>query len=336
MIGNSFGTMPGGQAVQQLTISGGNLSAKLLTYGALLQDLRHGAHDFPLVLGLNSLADYLAHSPSFGITAGRFANRIANGRFELDGKAHQLDQNFLGQHLLHGGSTGFGKRVWTLTDYQGDQASFALVSEDMDMGFPGELRAEVTYKLSADDTLQIDFAATTDQPTLCNLTHHSYFNLSGEPTILDHELQLDADRYVPVDAQLIPTGETPSVAGTVFDFRARRPIRQLAEDGQVAHDHNFCLSDSRQPLRPVGRLWAPRSGLQMEIATTEPGVQLYTGSKLSVPVPGLDQRRYGAFAGLCLETQVWPDGPNHARFPSARLDPGTTYQHQVEYRFISE
>jgi aldose 1-epimerase len=319
--------------VKWIKISNGKLTASVLSYGALLQDLRCDGHDFPLVLGLNSLADYEAHSPAFGIIPGRFANRIAGGKFQLDGKTFNTDVNFMDRHTLHGGKNGFGKQNWQVEHCDGNSVTLTLMSPDGEMGFPGNMDARVRYLLTANNALRIELGAKTDKPTVCNLTHHSYFNLSGEETILDHQVQLDAASIVATDDELIPTGELAPTSGSDHDFTSLRPIRLMRDGAPVKYDDNFCLSDRRVPLRDVGKLTSPTSGIEMTLATTEPGVQLYTGSKVSVPVAGLDGRKYGAFAGVCLETQEWPDAPNQPSFPSSRLDPGENYNHVVEYQF---
>lgn len=326
-----FGQMPDGTEVAQISLSAGPLTAKVLTYGAVLQDLRLAGHAPSLVLGFDNFADYLRHSPHFGATAGRCANRIRGGHLPLEGKEFQLDRNAMNRHHLHGGATGTGKRVWTIDKAEADRVSLSILLADGEMGYPGNMRVVVTYSLLAEGILDIAFTATTDKTTLCNFAHHSYFNLDGGATILDYLLRIDADAYNPVDEELIPTGEARAVAGSAFDFRAEKPIRSLSSLG--VFDHNYCLSNQREALRPVLSLKSPASGVAMTLATTEPGVQVYDGAKINIPVPGLDGRQMGANAGIALEPQVWPDAVHHPDFPSAVLRPGETYRQQTQFGF---
>jgi aldose 1-epimerase len=284
------------------------------------------------VLGLNSLADYIAHSPHFGATAGRFANRIANGRFTLDGHVYQLPLNEKGRATLHGGPTGFGKRPWHLEGHDAASVALTLRSADGDNGFPGALEARCVYMLVAPATLRIEMSATTDAPTIVNLAHHSYFNLDGSPDARDHELTINADFYTPLDEDLIPTGEIRSVAGTPYDFRRPRPVRQ---PGAPAYDLSFVLpfADAATGLVHAATLRSPRGDLSMQVWTSEPALQFYDAAKLNCPVPGLGGARYGPFAGLCFEAQRFPDSPNRRHFTSAVLRPGERYRQITEYRF---
>lgn len=332
--GEAFDTLPDGQAVRRITISGGGLTASVLTYGAIIQDLRLDGHAPPLVLGYERLADYLANVNYFGAVAGRHANRIREGRFILDGETYRIDPDRPEAHGLHGGSGSYARRNWQVADAGSDFVTLALHDPDGTMGFPGTLDATCTYRLSDGGRLCVVFEATTDRPTLCNLAQHSYFNLDdgGEGTVLDHRLRIAADSYLTVDDELIPTGEVATVAGTPFDFRTDRPIRREGPDGQVRYDHNFCLSRQRVALRPVARLSAARSGVVMDVATTEPGLQFYAGHYTAPASPGLAGRRYGAFSAICLEAQTWPDSPNHPGFAQAVLRPGETYRQETEFR----
>ena len=327
---SQFGQMPDGTTVERVILRGGGLTANVLSYGAVIQDLRLDSHDAPLVLGFDTFSSYLTHSPYFGATVGRCANRIRDGHLELDGRSYQLDRNFLGKHLLHGGAAGMGKRVWRFDKVGDDCVTLTITQAAGDMGFPGELTTSVTFSLLPDGILDIRIEAETDAPTLCNIAHHSYFNLGGE-TVSDHLLMVDAESYLPVDAELIPTGEVRSVAGTGFDFRNPSPVRQ-------AHpvDHNFCLSRERGPLRPVARLASPASGVAMELRTTEPGLQVYDGAKINVDLPGLSGQTLGAHVGIALEPQVWPDANHHDDFPQAVLRPGEVYQQHTQYIFSKE
>lgn len=328
----AFGRLPDGSEVEAVRLTGGGLSATVLTWGAVLQDLRLDGHGPALILGLPDIGAYLAHSRHFGATAGRCANRIAHGRAVIGGRACQLDRNYLGKHALHGGSDGCGKRLWRLVGRDAASARFEIVLTDGHMGFPGRIAIGATFGLRDGGVLDIVYEATTDRPTLCNLAHHSYFVLDDSGDVLDHRLQVLAERYTPVDAEMIPTGAVLPVAGTRFDFRSPRPIRQPDGGGPVI-DHNYCIAEARGALRPVARLSSPASGVGLELRSTEPGLQVYDGALLDVPVPGVDGRRIGAFAGIALEPQVWPDAPNHPGFPSALLRPGETYRQHTQYAF---
>jgi aldose 1-epimerase len=333
--GEEFGRLPGGETVCRIAISGGGLSASVLTYGAIIQDLRLDGHAPPLVLGYERLEHYLATVNFFGAVAGRHANRIREGRFSIDGETYRIDPEKPEAHGLHGGSCGYAHRNWSVADAGSDFVTLSLHDPDGTMGFPGTVEARCTYRLESPGTLSVLFEATTDRPTLCNLAQHSYFNLDdgGEGTVLDHRLRIAADAYLPVDAGLIPTGEIAPVAETPFDFREDRPIRHDEANGQVRYDHNFCLSPARTALRPVARLVGARSGVAMEVATTEPGLQFYAGHYTTPASPGLDGRRYDAFSAVCLEAQTWPDSPNHHAFPQSVLRPGETYRQETEFRF---
>jgi aldose 1-epimerase len=326
-----FGIASDGSVVERVTLQGGGLTLKLMSWGAVVQDLRLADHEQPLVLGFAEFAHYPAHSPYFGATAGRYANRIRDGRFMLDGVEHQLDRNFLGKHLLHGGSLGIAKRNWRFTEVANDRAVLEITDRDGEMGFPGTCLLRAIFSLPGDGVLAIAYEGTTDAPTLVNLAHHSYFNLGGED-ILGHEIMIDAPSYLPVDEELIPTGEIAPVAGTARDFRT---ARVFGPDGppNIVHDHNYCLSDRRVPLRAVAQVRSPASGVRMQVSTSEPGLQFYAGHKLDTPVPGLQGKPYKAYAGFCMEPQVWPDSPNHPHFPQAVLRPGEHYTQQSSFRF---
>lgn len=333
--GEAFGKTPHGEDVQRFSLAAGGLNARIMTWGAVVQDLRLDGHDAPLVLGFETFEPYPAHSPHFGAIVGRYANRIANGRFSIDGTQYQADTNFLGKHSLHGGSHGFSRLLWQVAAAGSDFLALTLHSPDGDMGFPGALDVNCTYRLKIPGTLSVELTATTDQPTLCNLAHHSYFNLDdgGSGSALDHRLMLDADAYLPVDAEAIPTGTVEPVAGTAFDFRTPRPIRMEAPGGEpVPYDQNFCVAAARGPLRRLAWVQGAGSGVEMEVWSTEPGVQFYAGQGTARDVPGLGGRRYRAHAGICLEPQFWPDSPNRRYFPQAVLWPGEIYRQVTEYR----
>lgn len=331
-----FGALDGA-AVDEITIGNNTLSASVIGYGAALRDLRLAGRAAPLVLGFGRLEDYVAHSPHFGATAGRFANRIGNARFRLDGVEYRLDVNQPGGHHLHGGSAGFGKRIWQIVAYDARSVTLELVSADGDQGYPGAVRARCRYMIDDPARLCVTLSAETDAPTVVNLAHHSYFTLAADAggTILDHRLRLAADAYTPVDDGLIPSGEILPVAGTPYDFRQPRPIRHDAGSGKpFRYDINYVLADSARPQPAfAARLEDPDGGLAMEVWTTEPGLQLYDGAKLDVSVAGLDGRRYGPNAGVCFEAQRFPDTPNRPAFGDATLRPGETYLQRTEYRF---
>jgi aldose 1-epimerase len=298
------------------------------------------------VLGHDDLAGYLARRQFFGQTVGRYANRIAGAKFTLDGTTYALTANN-GANALHGGPKGFDTAVWTIAEVKsGPVASVKLTytSRDGEEGYPGTLQASVTYMLDDRQTLTIAYEATTDKPTIVNLTNHSLFNLAGVPatrSILDHRLLVNADAYTPVDAGLIPTGELRTVAGTPFDFRQSAPISSRireASDAQIAiargYDHNFVLRGgvTAEP-KLAARVEDPVSGRVLELYTTEPGVQLYTGNFFDGTTIGKSRVAYRQSDGLALEPQKFPDSPNHPAFPSARLDPGQTYRQTSYFRF---
>jgi len=330
-----FGTSAEGAPIHRFQIAAGGVTAHVLNWGAVVQDLRLDGHDAPLVLGFDRFEDYPAHSPYMGAIAGRYANRIAGGRFAIDGKQYQADRNFLGKHTLHGGSHGFGTRIWEVLLHGEDFLTLSLNDSSGMMGFPGMLEATCTYRMKAPGTLSVELTATCDQPTLCNLAHHSYFNLDdgGAGDVLDHNMSITAAAYLPVDAELIPTGVVEPVDGTTFDFRQPRTIRMEPEGEQVIYDHNFCLAAERGPLRRAAWVQGSSSGVEMEVWTTEPGLQFYAGHMVERPVPGLGGRNYGAYAGFCMEPQIWPDSPNRPYFPQAVLWPGDVYRQVTEYRF---
>lgn len=342
-----FGEVDGAPVHEVILRSETGAEAKVIAWGAVVRDLvvpvgRDGTQR--VVLGLNTLEDYIQHSPYLGAIAGRFANRIAGGRFQLGGRARQLSLNQDGKHSLHGGVRGFSKRPWQLAAVDASSVALTLLSPDGDEGYPGNLMVSCIYRLVG-STLRVELSATADTETPINLCHHSYFNLDGSPSILDHTLQLAADFYTPTDPDLIPTGEVRAVAGTPYDFREPRPVR-LADEAAgrpFRYDTNFVLRRDRlalsgidgRPLAPAATFASERSGVAMEVWTTEPGVQVYDGWMTDVPVPGLDGVLYGANAGLCAEPQRFPDSPNRPHFPNAILRPGEVYRQVTEYRFTA-
>lgn len=321
------------EPVRRVRLRGGGLTADLASWGATLQALHLDGHPHPLTLGFPDIASYRDHSPYFGQTPGRFANRIDGGRLVVDGTVFALERNENGANHLHGGRNGIGRRNWRLVDHDGAAARFEIVDPDGQSGYPGNCRITCRYRLAGAGRLAIDYEAVSDRPTPCNIAHHSYFNLDGAPTILDHVLEIAAEHYLPTRPDQIPTGEIAPVAGTAFDFRQPRPVRRNAADGQVLYDHNFCLSRAPTAPRRVARVESPVSGVSLEVFTTATGLQFYCGYKIRPSLPGLSGAPYGPFAGLCLETQGWPDAPNHAHFPTAILRPGQVYRHGVAYVF---
>ncbi|AZO37836.1 galactose-1-epimerase [Mesorhizobium sp. M2A.F.Ca.ET.037.01.1.1] len=333
--GEVFGTTQAGEAVRRFTIRGGGLTANIIGLGAIVQDLRLNGHDAPLVLGYDRFEPYETDRAFFGAVVGRFANRIGGGRFTIAGQRYQTEQNFLGKHTLHGGSEGFFHRPWTVSLHGRDFVTLTLHDPDGAMGFPGALDVTCTYRLKIPGTLSMELTATCEQPTLCNLAQHSYFNLDdgGVGDILDHRLMLNASAYTPVDDEMIPTGVVKPVDGTPFDFRQARALRMEMEGEQLQYDLNYCLASSRGPLHQAAWVQGANSGVEMEVWTTEPGLQLYSGQFVAPASPGLDGRHYKAFSGLCLEAQTWPDAPNRPYFPQATLWPGQIYHQVTEYRF---
>ncbi|MEM6462722.1 MAG: aldose epimerase family protein, partial [Pseudomonadota bacterium] len=241
--------------------------------------------------------------------------------------------NEAGLHHLHGGSQGTAHRIWTIADLASDRVRFEIADPDGHMGYPGTCRIACTYRLTDDGGLSVVHEAETDRVTLCNLTHHSYFNLDGGPDIFDHALMIAADQYLPTDAERIPLGEIAPVAETPFDFRQMRSLGQAIRNGHADYDHNFCVSYRRVEKRQVAELRSDESGISMQVLTSEPGLQFYCGSMLDTPVNGHDGRPYGRYAGLCLESQVWPDAANHEDFPSAVLQPGEGLRQETDYVF---
>ncbi|MET7903752.1 aldose epimerase family protein [Streptomyces sp. NPDC005355] len=342
-----FGTLKDGTRVDRWTIENGRTRLKVLSYGGIVQTLeipdRHG-HRANVSLGFADLDSYVAHSPYFGALIGRYGNRIARGTFTLNGHKYRLPVND-GPNSLHGGDKGFDKHVWSVKPFhKGADVGLTLrrVSPDGEMGYPGTLTVRVDYTLTAAGDCRIDYEATTDKPTVVNLTNHTYFNLAGEGTgtVYDHRLRIAASRYTPVDKTLIPTGELAKVAGTPFDFRR---AKEIGRDIREAHpqvlyaqgyDHNFVL-DKGVTHRPenIVTVTEPGSGRVMRIATTEPGVQFYSGNFLTGTFAGTSGHVYRQSDGFCLETQHFPDSPNHPDFPSTVLRPGQTYRSSTVHSF---
>jgi aldose 1-epimerase len=331
-----FGATPDGTPVFEYRLAGGGLEARLCDFGATLVSLLapdRSGRPGEVTLGFDDLAGYLDARPYIGATVGRCASRISGARFRLDGREFRLAANE-GPNHLHGGRIGFDRRVWRVEEVTEDRAILALTSPDGEEGYPGALEVRASFALGPGPELRIDWHATTDAPTVVNLTCHAYFNLrdGGTSDVLDHRLRIDASRYTPVDGAGIPTGEIAPVEGTPFDFRAETRIGARIDrvGGRGGYDHNFAL-DGRG-LRRAARLTEPRSGRALEVHTTQPAVLLYTGNSLD-GVPGRGGVRYERRHGLCLETQHFPDSPNHPEFPSTVLRPGEAYDETVIYRF---
>jgi aldose 1-epimerase len=335
MTSTHFGTMPDGARIEEYVLAAGDLAVRIITFGAVIRDIRLADIDRPLVLGFDNLDDYIRHSPHFGAVVGRYANRIAGGRLTIDGRRSQLSLNENGRTHLHGGFKGFSFRPWRVLDYDQRSVTLAFTSLDGDEGYPGKVEATCRYSLEPPSTLRLDFEATTDAPTVVNMTQHTYFNLGNEDKILDHRVMIDADAYTPTDDDNIPTGAILPVDGTDYDFRELRPIWRLNGGNRVAYDINYVVAEAqaRSP-RTVARLESPDGDVALDVASTEVGVQFYDGCMMTeIPVPGLDGRRYGLNGGCCFEPQFFPDSPNHPDFPSAILRPGETYRHAMHYAF---
>lgn len=343
-----FGRTADGKAVEIFTLTNRNgLEIKAITYGGIITSIRVPDRAGALgdvALGFDTLDGYLKGHPYFGAIVGRYGNRIAGGKFAIDGRTFTLATNN-GPNHLHGGKVGFDKAVWSAEAAPASAGGAGIVlshtSRDGDEGYPGTLRARVSYTLTDRNELVVEYHATTDKPTPINLTQHSYFNLAGGGDILDHELTINATRYIPVDATLIPTGELAPVEGTPFDFRkpAKVGARIDAAHEQVqrggGYDHTFVLDGQAGQLRPAGRLVDGRSGRTLDVATTEPGMQFYSGNFLDGTLTGKGGQVYRRRAGLCLETQHFPDSPNKPKFPSTILRPGADYRSKTVFTFAT-
>lgn len=330
-------------AIETVEIARGALRAQFLTLGATLRILEVPGRDgrvANVVLGYRDLDAYRGAPCFHGAVVGRYANRIAGARFPLDGAEVRLAATD-GANSLHSGPHGIDQRVWDIVAQDGHSVTFAIVSPDGDNGFPGTLRIAVRYRLE-EDGLVVAMTATTDRTTVCNLTQHAYFNLAGEAsgtTVLGHRLQVEASRMTPVDAAMIPTGTLAEVAGTPFDFRTPHAIgaRIDAPDPQLrlglGYDHNLVLDGAFGTGRRIATLFDPGSGRVLDLESSKPGVQLYSGNHLGGGAPGTGGQVYPPRGGLCLEPQLFPDSPNRPEFPSARLEPGQTYAHDMAFRF---
>jgi aldose 1-epimerase len=340
-----FGQTPEGTPVELYTLrKPGGIEARICNYGGILVSLKtpdRDGHLADVVLGFNHLDGYLGHNPYFGALVGRFCNRIAKGTFTLDGNSYPLAVNN-GPNALHGGRKGFDKMVWqaALTGTASVPAlGLNYLSKDGEEGYPGNLQVTALYCLTDDNGLRLDFTATTDKSTVINLTQHSYFNLAGKGDILGHQVQIDANRFTPVDSSLIPTGELRPVAGTPFDFR--RPVaigaRIDQDDEQLqrghGYDHTFALNHPMDRLDVVARVSEPATGRVLEVLTTQPGLQFYTGNHLDGTIKGKGGQVYHKRSGFCLEAQHFPDSPNRPEFPPVTLRPLEVFRHTIIFRF---
>ena len=320
------------------------MEARITNYGGLVVSVltpnRHGKFG-DVVLGCETLADYLKGHPHFGALVGRYGNRIARGKFKLDGVEYSLAINN-GPNSLHGGLVGFDKVVWSakpLETEQGPALQLQYLSRDGEEGFPGNLSVTAVYTVTEDNGLKIEFTASTDKKTICNLTHHSYFNLAGRGDVLGHNVQINADKFTPVDGDLIPTGELRPVAGTPLDFRHVMAIGERIDSNYeqiklgAGYDHNFVLNHTPGELGLAAKVEEPGSGRTMEVWTTEPGMQFYTGNFLDGKIRGKGGWVYQRRNGFCFEPQHYPDSPNQPGFPSTELKPGETYRHTTIYKF---
>jgi aldose 1-epimerase len=341
-----FGTTRDRKAIEIYTLTNAHgVEMRVITYGSIITSLKvpdRAGHVGDIVLGFDTIDGYLKDPPYFGALIGRYGNRIAKGQFTLDGKTYKLATNN-GPNHLHGGVKGFDKVVWNAVpgdDANGVSLTLSRTSPDGEEGYPGNLQATVRYTLTDKNQLAIDYRATTDRATPVNLTQHSYFNLADTADdILGHELTIHGSRYTPVDGTLIPTGELAAVEGTPFDFRkataigARIAVDNVQLKNGGGYDHNWVLDRSGSALQLAARLVDPKSGRTLEVATTEPGLQFYSGNFLDGTITGKGGRVYRRRTGLCLETQHFPDSPNHPNFPSTILRPGQTYSSQTVFTF---
>ncbi len=335
----SYGRLPDGLSVDKFTLSNTRgLTAELITYGGILTSLafpdRRGK-TANVNLGFDTLEEYLAKPNFFGALVGRVGNRITKGEFALEGKKYRLACNN-GPNHLHGGLKGFDKVVWRAKPFQEKSSAGVILSytsPDGEEGYPGTLRVTVTYRLTEDNKLSLEYLARTDQPTPVNLTQHSYWNLAGSGTVLDHELELDCPFYLPVDAELLPTGEVLSVRGTPMDFTSAKPVGRDIGKVSGGYDHCWAAGRSDHGFKRIAVLYEPSGGRGMEVWTTMPGVQLYTGNFLN-GLAGAGGAVYNKHYGLCLETEFFPDAVNRPHFPSCILLPGGVYSHKTAHRFF--
>lgn len=342
-----YGKTSDGKDVELFTLTNDDgASVKFISYGGIITEINvpdRAGRLGNVVLGFKTLAEYETQNPYFGCITGRYANRIAKGKFSLDGTDYQLELNN-DPNTLHGGKAGFDKRVWTVKPLEGAAAELTYLSPDGEEGYPGNLQTKVVYEWTDDAELKITYEATTDKPTVLNLTSHSYFNLAGDGSgsIEDHLLSINAAEFTPIDATGIPTGELRKVEGTPFDFRRAMPVgaRLRLNDEQLVngrgYDHNFVIDKKADEVAVATTLYDPSSGRALEISSDQPGLQLYTGNFLDGKTFGSAGRQYRQGDGIALETQHFPDSPNQDKFPSTRLDPGQTFKSVTSHRFFAD
>lgn len=344
-----FGIAPDGLPVEIYTLRNKNgVEARIMTYGGILVSLKtpdKSGSFADIVLGYDNLDGYIKRNPYFGSLVGRYGNRIAKGRFSLDGKTYTLATNNNGHNHLHGGLKGFDKVVWAAKPAEspdGPSLQLNYLSKDGEEGYPGNLSVSAVYTLTQDNALRLDFTATTDKDTICNLTHHSYFNFHGGDDVMDYVVQINADKFTPTDATMIPTGELRPVTNTPFDFRKPTPIgaRINSDEEQIqfakGYDHNWVFDKPAGQLSPVANVLDKASGRRMEVFTTEPGMQFYAGNFLDGSITGKAGRKYQHRHGFCMEPQHFPDSPNRPNFPSVELKPGQIYKNTIVYKFSTE
>jgi aldose 1-epimerase len=336
-----FGVTPSGEEVQIFALTNNQgVEVRIINYGGIIVAINvpdRNGKIADVVLGHDSLEGYLNRSRYFGALVGRYANRIAHGRFRLNNVEYELATNN-GPNHLHGGLRGFDKVVWR-ADASESAVQLTYLSRDGEEGYPGNLSVNVNYSLSEANELRIEYFATTDKDTIINLTNHSYFNLATTGTVLDHEVTIRADSFTPIDETLIPTGELRAVAGTPMNFNSPTVIgaRINADDEQLrnagGYDHNFVLRSGNETLRTVGEVYEPETGRVLTVSTTQPGMQFYSGNFLNGSIAGKNGRAYNKHSGFCLETQHFPDSPNHPNFPSTVLRPGEQYHQVTVFKF---
>jgi aldose 1-epimerase len=347
---SAYGTTAKGEKIDSYKLKNQKgMEVDIMTYGGIITSLKvpnKAGVSEEVVIGFNNFEQYTKDNPYFGALIGRYGNRIAKGKFTLDGKEYKLATNN-GKNALHGGPEGFHRRIWTVEEAKGGNAAvlkLKYISKDMEEGYPGNLTVFVTYTLNNDNSLDVQYEATTDKKTVVNLTQHSYFNLSGDftKTILNNEVTIDADKLVPVDADLIPTGKLDDVTNTPFDFRKPKAIGKDIEVTNdqlkkgLGYDHCWVLNNQDKGFRFAASAYEPTSGRLLEVYTDQPGIQLYTGNFLDGTLPTRDGKTYAHRTGLCLETQHYPDSPNQKDFPTTVLNPGENYKTKTTFKFSTK
>lgn len=324
-----FGQTPDGQDVERVTLSDGVLTLSIISFGAVIQDLRHAEFDHPLVLGFDTLEGYLADGMHIGAVAGRVANRISGASFKVNGRDYEVDANFAGRHCIHSGREAQGRENWRFDDVSENRVTLILTEPDGHIGFPGPCTTEISYTLLGNGILRTDFRAITEQPTPMMPTQHSYFNLDADLHVRNTTLDIQAERYLETDTDLIPTGEILPLKTEAFDFSVRKTLAAAT----TPHDRSYVLTRGAAGLRFAARATPAGPGPRLEVWTDQPIVHLYDGQNLPEGLRGLEGRQYGPFAGFCLETHGFPNSVNIPSFPQTTLWPGEVYTHRVEYRF---